>query len=541
MSKGASPPRLRVRTLAAAIGLIAVAVTVAPASAARPSFTTPQPSMLEGVAPGVAATPIITVGETYGNFLFDALPDGISVKNGRPGRLVLYMNHETSTVPFPYTPAAPTESNSQNDFTNSRLSRLVLQTSGADLVGARYVIRNNANYQRFCSNFLARKVHGFSSPLLFTNEEATDFVSRTGQAWYHGITATEPPNEQAGVVVAYDPQTGDYRTIYGMGRLNHENSVAVPGYGHPVVLTTDDTFSTNPASSQLYMYSAASRNAVWNDNGTLYGFKADDPSYNDYYDFGIGSSASISGEFVAIDPAAAVGTQSDLEADSDAKGVFQFVRLEDLAYDRNDPNIVYIADSGRAAASDDGNRFPSTNGRIWKMVLDPTDPTQVTSLSILIEGEGRRLKDPTVIHNPDNVETTANSLLITEDPSSGNQFSPSDTSSEATTARVWLYDFGTSSKSVVAKVDQSLDEGSTDVDSAAKANLGSWESSGIIDVSRWYGDGAFLITVQAHTLWVEKAPGPDDTGPVSGVPDGTPDYTYKREGGQLLLLRIPGA
>lgn len=44
--------------------------------------------------------------------------------------------------------------------------------------------------------------------------------------------------------------------------------------------------------------------------------------------------------------------------------------------------------------------------------------------------------------------------------------------------------------------------------------------------------GAFLINVQAHTLWVERAPGDDDNG------DGQPDFTYKREGGQLLLLRI---
>jgi hypothetical protein len=46
---------------------------------------------------------------------------------------------------------------------------------------------------------------------------------------------------------------------------------------------------------------------------------------------------------------------------------------------------------------------------------------------------------------------------------------------------------------------------------------------------------AFLIDVQAHTLWVERAPGDDNSG------DGQPDFTYKREGGQLLLLRVPGA
>jgi hypothetical protein len=88
---------------------------------------------------------------------------------------------------------------------------------------------------------------------------------------------------------------------------------------------------------------------------------------------------------------------------------------------------------------------------------------------------------------------------------------------------------------VVAKVDQSADEGPTDVDAAPKGNLGAWESSGVVDASAAFGPGAFLVTVQAHTLWVDKAPGDDNVAPAG------PDFTYKREGGQLVLVRIPGA
>ena len=51
----------------------------------------------------------------------------------------------------------------------------------------------------------------------------------------------------------------------------------------------------------------------------------------------------------------------------------------------------------------------------------------------------------------------------------------------------------------------------------------------------------FLVDVQAHTYWVERAPGDDNYGPwPQDTPDGIPDFTYKREGGQLLLIRIPG-
>jgi hypothetical protein len=35
-------------------------------------------------------------------------------------------------------------------------------------------------------------------------------------------------------------------------------------------------------------------------------------------------------------------------------------------------------------------------------------------------------------------------------------------------------------------------------------------------------------------LWVEKGPGADNVAPAG------PDFTNKREGGQLLLIRVPG-
>ena len=115
----------------------------------------------------------------------------------------------------------------RSDFTNSIVSRLVVN-NGGQIQSGEYVIPSSANYQRFCSNFLVSKEHGFERDLLLTNEEATDSVNRTGTAWPPG-----PAAEQAGVVVALDVESGEYRTIYGMGRHNHENSVAIPGYGYP--------------------------------------------------------------------------------------------------------------------------------------------------------------------------------------------------------------------------------------------------------------------------------------------------------------------
>jgi len=168
------------------------------------------------------------------------------------------------------------------------------------------------------------------------------------------------------------------------------------------------------------------------------------------------------------------------------------------------------------------------------MELDPSDPTVVTSLTVLVEGDDNPVKTLGEVHQPDNIETTPTGLLLTEDPGSSQQFPVGSTDPAATTARLWYVPF-VGAPAVVAKVDQSADGGSTDVDGRSAGNWGAWEASGIVDASAAFGPGAFLIDVQAHTLWVEKADGEDNFAPAG------PDFTYKREGGQLLLIKIPGS
>src|SRR5918997_279463 len=85
----------------------------------------------------------------------------------------VFVNHETSLVPFPATLV---------DFTNAMVSQLVVNRQTRGIVSGRYAIPSSANFQRFCSNFIADREHGFSRPMLFTNEEATDLVNRTGNA-----------------------------------------------------------------------------------------------------------------------------------------------------------------------------------------------------------------------------------------------------------------------------------------------------------------------------------------------------------------------
>lgn len=133
-------------------------------------------------------------------------------------------------------------------------------------------------------------------------------------------------------------------------------------------------------------------------------------------------------------------------------------------------------------------------------------------------------------HQPDNIETTGNSLLIQEDPGGHNQFALTDAAGVG--ARVWRYDLDTGNLAAVIEVDQALDETpGYDVDSGAAARKGAWESSGIIDASSIWGDGWFLLDVQAGSLILESTP-----GTLGGV-----SVQFEREGGQLLRVKIPGS
>ena len=171
------------------------------------------------------------------------------------------------------------------------------------------------------------------------------------------------------------------------------------------------------------------------------------------------------------------------------------------------------------------------------MVLDPDNPTKVTSLSIAVEGDDNPVKTLDEVHQPDNIETTQTGLLLTEDPGSSQQFAndqsgPPERDHGAAVVRPVL---GIAPQ-VVVKIDQSSDgDVGYDVDGRTDGAWGAWETTGIVDASAAFGPGAFLINVQAHTLWVQRGLGTDNFSTRPG-----PDFTFKREGGQLLLLRIPG-
>ncbi len=315
---------MRRRTTLACTTLAAVlAVTgagTALADGKRP-FKTERPPMLTKVRADVQISPLMTVGDRLrSGYRFESIPDGISLRSPDRKSVEVYVNHETGKVPFPYNPSAPTEANGENDFDNSQVSRLTLDRHSGGVLSGRFAISSRLGYQRFCSNYLATWRESFEREILFTNEESPDYVFRRENSWPPPIGHRR--EKEAGLVVALDVKSGRHHEIHGMGRHNHENSVPIPGYGKPVVLSGDDTFTSGPllgvestpnvpAQSQLYSYIAKSTKSLLRDDGDLWAFVSDNPAVRSYYDVPPNSTVPVTGRFIKVPRRIATGLNRD--------------------------------------------------------------------------------------------------------------------------------------------------------------------------------------------------------------------------------------
>jgi uncharacterized protein DUF839 len=434
------------------------------------------------------------------------------------GYVDLYVNHEQSKVPFL----------GSADFNDSSVTRVRVDVTSKSITEMEVALPSSAGFIRFCSSFMVGADAGFAHPTLFTNEESNDPLVVPAGAVYPADPFYAPnAYRQAGYTVALDTVTGAYSAIAGMGRHNHENQVLIPGdWNKLAFLSGDDTFSA--PGSQLYMYLANDAKQVLADKGHLWAFQVttvngthvdpNDPfnGANDYLDIGAGDT--FGGRFIPVPDDIARGTtaanpQDALEAWSNDNNVFQFVRVEDIAYDPDHPREVYFADTGtsRLAESETTGRLvrlgsggTTSNGRIFKMVMNATNPRVVDSLTIFADSADAG----SAFVNPDNIAIGANSIMVQEDSGSAND--------------VWMYSFGSEAWTKIASTTQ----------------VSTAETSGIVDVSDWFGDGWWALDVQSHVNLAGSVSGLTYAGP--GSQNGA-TYTARREDGQLLLMYVPGS
>ena len=313
-----------------------------------------------------------------------------------------------------------------------------------------------------------------------------------------------------------------------MGRHNHENSVAVPGYGHPVVLSGDDTFSA-PAS-QLYLYTARRRRRGLERPAARCGRSARQRRP---------STTTATLDRAERAPASSSRCRAPI-AVGDQTGARELVEREQrlpvhprrghrLRPDRPERRLLRRHRRAAGARRTRPRPAPPRPGGHHRPVperahlQDGARPERPDAGPELVDPDRRRRRAATTTRRSSTSRTT--SRRREQPPDQGGPRQPPADVPGATNARLWRHDLEHARHAPVAEVDQSQDPA---------ALPGAWESSGIVDASRWLGKDTFLIDVQAHSLLFDR-----QQENVYG--DSRLDVTTKREGGQLLAVKLPGA
>jgi hypothetical protein len=436
-----------------------------PTQAQTRGFLTGHQVLLRPLVPGTALKPIMSVGDVLPNgYQMASAPDGLGAYDNGDGTFTLYMNHELA---------------SPGNLSDARVSKLKIDKGTQSVLDAKYLLDGTEGFKHFCSGTMIGPREGFDRPYFLAGEE--DVTSRHG-----------------GIGVVIDSRNERVTPLVYAGRLKWENLVAVPGWpGKAVFIGFDDT-----VPGGIYMYVGSTPEDMWTGRADMYVFVAEGGVRNEN---AVGKGRPLSGRFVKIDKQkASTHRQGTVEA-SEAAGYFWFSRPEDGTYDANDPTAVYFNVTGWPDYVDRATGKPyNGRGRLYRMQLDANDPTVVTELKVLLDGDAGD-----DILSPDNIAASPTHLMLQEDIIEQYRGTRS--------ARVVAYEIATGKTTPIAELTQ------RDYADGAISGVGpgQWESSGIINASELLGEDMWLLDVMAHGYRVAQFGGTD-------------------EAGQLLSMKVPG-
>jgi len=451
---------------------------------------------------------ILTVGDSVNlkpdgatPYRMVGIPDGLGAFDNGDGTFTLLSNHEIAS-------GGDVRAHGANGAFVSRWiirKRDLKVLHGEDLM-QRVIIWNSATnsydppttgvtFARFCSADLPL-------PSAFFNE-------RTGLG-YRGrifMDGEETGNEGRGMGHLMN---GTSYQLPRLGRFSWENSVANPSTGDTTLVAgTDDS----TPGGQVYIYIGHKTNSgspidkAGLNNGNLYGVKVDGVGLEDRL-VGVPSGTHFS--LVNLGNVANK-TGAQLQADSVAAGVTEFLRPEDGTWDTskisgededrdNDDrrgqddwqgdhgrghekhrtvNDFYFVTTDRFDTVKEGLPGTPTIGRsrLYRLhFFDINDPVAGGVIETLLDGtEAQQMMDNITVDRQGN-------LVICEDP--GNQ---------AYVASIWYYDTHTDVLTKIAQHDPARF-----APGGANFLTQDEESSGVIDATDILGAGWFLLDVQAH-------------------------------------------
>lgn len=393
------------------------------------------------------------------NYVFGGSADGAGIFQNPDGNYTILVNNED----------------------NFAVSRITLDKSFKPVKGE-YVLNSDGGTWRLCSATLATPLeHGFGPVFLTCGESGQE--SRT-----HALKVDANVN-----------QSSISREVAGLGRWSAENALPLPKTAYPgktIIMIGDDDSDIN--GGQLAMYAS---NTVGDlENGTLHMLKRSDNNQKEM-DMKPGNVYDV--EFTKIDNHKTLtGAQINAKV-NELKGI-KFGRVEDVDYRKGSAangREVIFAVTGQDNSGVNADYSRSKYGRIYRLVLDEKDPAK-GKLEVLLDGDDRSGIAKT-FQDPDNVCVTTNYVYIMEDPNGYGD--------EKHDGYVYQYNLNTRQLTPIIEIDHRRTESD-----AAKYNVGgiskfgSWESSGMIDVSDVTGrPNTFMLGIQAHTWRGDKYKGVD--------------------------------
>ncbi len=406
-------------------------------------------------APGVQTVSILTVGDSVGGYRMAGIPDGMGAYKRGPfaRKFGLVMNHELTSAAGAVHAHGSTGSFVSfwgiDPFDKSvflgRDHILQLVTSGSQQMN------------RLCSADLADR-----SAFWLTNDPLNPYIflggeesGAEGRAFAHVVTGSD--------------QRKSFELPY-LGKLSWENVVARPYTSlKTVVAGTDDS-----TPGQVYMYigtkqmSGTTIQRAGLEGGQLFGVRVTGTPLEDRTNILNGATTFDLANLG--DVSAKTGAQ--IQTDSVAANVTQFLRPEDGAWDVTNPSDFYFVTTDRF----DTVATPGRS-RLWRLHFSDIDnPELGGTIEALLDGtEGQQMMDNICLDRFGHV-------LIQEDV--GNQ---------THLGKVWQYTIATDTLKLIAEHDSSRF-----LAGGANFITQDEESSGIFDASQFLGPGWLLCNVQAH-------------------------------------------
>lgn len=432
---------------------------------------------------GVNIFPLISsedVLEQSPGFIYGAQPDGAGFMRNPDGEgYIMLNNHEI----------------------NQSVSRVYLDKNLKPVKGD-YIIDYTGGVKRLCSATLATiEEHGFGPMFLTAQESGVESM-------IIGITPLASAAEKG--------RTD--RTLPALGKASMENAVPLPKVAFPgktvVFMGEDQSWEPGHVSAgQLVMYVS---NTVGDlKNGKLYAVKRKD---NNQVETDIVKGQSYDVEFVEIPNAAGLTGAQINTAVNDLKAI-RFSRVEDIDYRKGSAQNnreVYFTATGQSPDKINPQAGYTMWGRVYKVVLDNTDPTK-GKIEVIAEGDSNPGND---LINPDNLCVTENYVYIQEDGDSYYTAAKHD-------SYIWQYSIANKTYKPFLNMDHKRDDAAwvSRFYQNTERRLGCWEFGAMVDISNEIGvPNTFVLNIHPHTWQKDKFVNPDGGG------------STNKEGGQTVIL-----